>query len=397
MKTRKINFKLLLFVLYNFAYVLYMIGIIPRIVNLALLLVFIISCLYKYIIERNKILFTEKDLFKTEFFSALKIVGFFLLVSIIIQIYHHDYQRYLFNEILYNLIPPVIAFFWINTTEKKDCFPYFVVFFLRTIFYFILKNKNNFSLDNIMMISWNDSKSSVFEIVLAHDFLFLEIIFLYFKKEKFAIISLIFCLLSFKRLSFILAIIILILYYVLRKKENILNNSVNKLLLIITLLFFCIVPFFIQWLISDNGISFFYSKGIDLNKFTTGRTNIVRYVINNIKYFNGYGSSDYFMEHSFGVYALLGSMHCDTLKLYYEVTEIGVIIYFFEMLKIARKHYLIFFMLFYLFLEVTVSHFLDQLSVWNMFFMFAAYVYSYGLSTENEKMQNNSTKKGIGI
>lgn len=371
------NLKLFIFFLYNLTYVLYMAGYINRVINLVILSIFIIVCLYEYL---NKIIRKkQKVTFGKEFKSAMIIVVAFFIISLIIQVIHKDFELYVISELLYNIIPPVLTFFWINTINEEDVMPYFYIFFIRSITYFLLKNANDLSISSIMQIDWNNSKSSIFESPLAHDFLFLEIIFLYTKKQKLALISMFFCLLSFKRISFILSILVYIGYIFLNKRKkinDILNKEVGKFVIIMTFFVMSISPLILNWIVSDSGISYFSKNGIDINDFTTGRVGIIRYLRGHMKYYNGYGSTDNYLTNStYGNLSNLGSMHCDMLKLYYEVTELGVLIFIYEMLKIFKKKYITYCMLLYLFLELISSHFLDQLSVWNMFFMFTAYLY----------------------
>lgn len=382
MKINKKNtfnfFKLFIFLMYNVAYVLYMAGYINRTINLAILSIFLLMCIYQYFFNRRSGV-KKKVTFGKEFKAAMAVVVAFFIISGIIQLVHGNVQTYLLSELLYNIIPPVLAFFWINTTDYEELKPYFYIFFIRSLFNFILRKGSNFTLQNIMSISWSNSKSSVFETPLAHDFIFLEIIFLYFKKTKIATISTLLCLLSFKRISFILAVLILIGYHALRRSnvaKNYIQRGVCKKTMVITFVIMCIMPLILNWMVSSSGLSYFRKKGIDLNEFTTGRVGIIQFVNKNIPYYNGYGSSDHFLTTSgITTYVKLGSMHCDLLKLYYEVTIVGVIIFTYCMIYIAKRKKIIFFMLIYLFMELISSHFLDVLSVWNMFFMFAAYVY----------------------
>lgn len=375
--------KLFVFCIYNITYVLYMVGYMSRYVNLMLLAVFIGMCIYQFIYSNKKI-GEKKYIFLSEFKRAMVIVLSFLFISITIQIIHNDIQFYVVSELLYNMIPPVLAFFWINTTEDEERKKYFYIFFFKSLMYFVLSNLDNFSIENIKKIDWNDSNSSLFESPLAHDFLFLEIIFLQLKNKKLAIASFLLCLLSFKRISFILAGVILIMSLKKSsKKSDMLAKMVSKKIIILVFVIMIVSPFIIKWISSSSGIEFFYEQGIDINEFSTGRIGLIQYVQNNIKYYNGYGSIDYFMENSQSIFiAELGNMHCDILKLYFEVTELGVIIFVYEMLQIAKRNKIVFFMLMYLFLEIISSHFIDVLSVWNIYFMFVAYKYA-----QNEKVK----------
>lgn len=392
MKKNKKNafgtFKLIVFFMYNLAYILYMTGYIRRWINLAILAIFILLCIYQFLYERKKV--GKKNLFVDEFMSAMFIVISFLSISLIIQARHGNFKTYLFSELLYNIIPPTLAFFWINTTQKDDLKKYFYIFLIRTILYFFLINGSNLNIQNIISINWKDSSSSIFEVPLAHDFLFLEIIFLYMKKPRIAAICMVLCILSFKRISFILSLLFFILYILFGKKtfgEKNKNIEVSKKTRVFVFIIMCITPFLLNWIISDSGISYFGTKGIDLNKFTSGRVTLIQFVNSHIGYYNGYGSSNNFLR-TIGFKA--GSMHCDILRLYYEVTMVGLGIFAYEMIKISKRKKIIFIMLIYIFMELFSSHFLDALSVWNLFFMFAAFVYSKDENTIEYNNNNNN-------
>lgn len=392
------SLKLVLFALYNAAYVLYMTGFIGRIVNLLILALFILLCALQYCFSGKK----EKrarPLFLREFRHSLFVVFSFLMISVVIQLSHEDLRLYLLSELLYNIIPPVLAFFWINSTDKKDLKKYFYIFFARAVAYFLIKNGAHLSLENIRAINWGNSFSSIFETTLAHDFLVLEIIFFYLGSTKLAVLSTILCLLSFKRISFILSLLVLIGFFVTRivKKKNIngiLNKGVCSRVKTVTACVVCIAPLLLNWAVSDPGVAYLRSKNIDINDFSTGRVFIIRHVNKNIEYYNGYGSSDHYLETSNNeLLSKIGNMHCDFLKLYYETTMLGVIIFTYCMTQIFSKKKVVFGIYLYALMEMLSSHFLDVLSVWNMLFMFAAYVYAYeksGMEQGDEK--HNKTK-----
>lgn len=377
------NIKFVIFLLYNMAYVFYMLGMLNRILYLGLLMLFLAICIFEYIVKNEGVFGKKKDYFWHEFLRAMFIVLVFFCISVCIQLYHGGIKGFLFSELLYNVIPPAVAFFWINTSYKEERYTYFFVFLLRNVLYFVIANIGNFSLSNILAISWGDSKSSIFETPYAHDFFFLEIIFFYFNKKKLAMLCMILCMLNFKRISFILSLCVfgfclllehdkkIRLYF--EKKRNV-RSQIRYMLLIVL----CIMPFVISFAVSDAGLRFFDNVlGINLDEFTTGRVGVIRYTIKNIGFFNGYGSSDSFLKNSINpTYQVLGSMHCDILRIYLETTMIGVIVYFKEMMEIAKKSWIIFGMLMYLFMELIFSHFINALGVWIMFFMFAAMIYA---------------------
>lgn len=377
------NIKFVIFLLYNMAYVFYMLGMLNRILYLGLLMLFLVICVFEYVVKNKGVFGKKEDCFWHEFLRAMLIVVVFFFISVCIQLYHGGIKGFLFSELLYNIIPPAVAFFWINTSYKEERYTYFFVFLLRNVLYFVIANIGNFSLSNILAISWGDSKSSIFETPYAHDFFFLEIMFFYFKKKKLAVLCMLLCMLNFKRISFILSLCVCVFCLLLEYNKKFRCfferfKSVKRKLRYILLVVLCIMPFAIDLAISDAGLEFFKNvMGIDLDEFTTGRVGVIRYTIKSIGFFNGYGSSDNFLKNSINpTYQVLGSMHCDILRIYLETTMLGVIVYFKEMMEIAKKSWIIFGMLMYLFMELIFSHFINALGVWTMFFMFASMIYT---------------------
>lgn len=383
------KFKLIAFIIYNFVYVFYMLGHMPRVMYLALLMFFIIICVAEYADNKDYILFQEKDNFIEEYRRGMLIVLALLLISVFFQIIHREFGGYLVGSLLYVFLPPTMAFFWINTTEEDERFTYILVILGKNVLYFILANLGNFTLSNILKISWSDSKSSVFETPYAHDFFFLELIFLYFGNYKISFVCMLLCMLNFKRISFILSVLVFIGWMIMKKfpeLDELIHSEceINVILRRVVLVVWCVIPIGVLFMVSDFGLELFRNTfGIELNDFTTGRTSIIRYVLENIGNFNGFGSSDHYLKTSDNeALRILGSMHCEVLSLYLETTVIGVFIYMYQMMEIVRKNLLIFFMMMYLILELIFSHFLNQLGVWSMFFMFMAMIYC-----ENKKAE----------
>lgn len=377
------NLKLLVFFLYNVSYVIYMLGYLGRAINLVLLFLYIFLCFIEYYKKNDGIFFAKKDLFRNEFLYAMLSIIVLIGISIIIQVYNKEFNICVFDKIIYNIIPPVLAFFWINTTYSEERYTYFLILLLRNVVYFFAVNFSKLTIDNLLAISWSDSSSSVFETLYAHDFFFLEIIFFFLGKTWLGIISMILCILNFKRISFILSLVVLCLYLFVKRSDKLKAcflqvKNINSKVCFFIMIVICIMPMVLQWLISDAGITFFANNfNIDLNLFTTGRIEIITYTLDNMEYFNGYGSIDHFIKNCPNTYYnTLGSMHCDILELYLETTIVGVVFFFGNMLRIAKKNLVVFGLMMYIFMELIASHFMYSLSVWIMFFMFAAMVYT---------------------
>ena len=380
----KIDTKLIVFITYNIAYLMYSAGIISQSINLCILCLFLIQCMITYF--RN----TDMKLKKSSIgFNDIKniFLMYFLLfiISVVVQLINSDFRLYLFSDLSYLVIPPILAFFWINTVEKNKQKQYLYIMFARLVIQFLVANLTNMNLEVIKAISWNDTKSSVFESSIAHDFLLLEIIFLYFNDKKCAFLSMILCLLSFKRTSFILSILFFIIYcfknnliyisYISKNKRKKISNKLPRWFNVCIILIFCIAPYFMKWCAIDGGTKVVFDMtGIDIEHEATGRFELIRYTYQNIQYFNGLGSIINFFENS--IYSRLGNMHCDVLRLYWETTIIGVIAFAFTMTKFSSKHKILSLIWIYIVIELITSHFLHLFSFMITFYMFAAIVTS---------------------
>lgn len=375
------------------AYAFYMGHVfVSRNLYLATLLLYIsfsfLEILYK---RKTRYFFVKQSL------MALSIVVVFFLISIIIQAKNGVFASYLYVELLYFVIPPLLAFLFVNTLKNIDFQILLVIIFMKMVVYFLLKFGGDISLNNILQINFFDSKSSAFEVVIAHDFFILSLIFLYFKSLRLALLSFFFCFLSFKRLPYLLSLIILVLYLVQKYNLILITQRFGKRFRVFieqeaSNYFVAVVVggmlfayFAMNWLYSDSGILWFYDTfGEELNKFATGRPDIVRYVMEHCM-FNGLGSSTAFMKGLPGAFGILGSMHCDVLRLPYEITVYGFAFYIFTVSKIFKVNNFTMLLLCYFFLEMIISHFADNLNAWIVIYLLVAYQYKEQLLELDEK------------
>ncbi len=361
-----IDGKLILFVLYNLAYVFYMTGYLPRMINLILLSVFVLWNGVE-VIYKNKGKIGSKLCFWNETKGIMFAVLLIAVVSIVIQIIHLNIDLSLFSYYLYLIIPITTAFVWINNTNESQRFIYFYVFFARFLLSFILNNFGKLSVNAISSITFGDSFSSKFETSDAHCFFLLMLVFLAYKKRTAAIFSGLLCMLCFKRLCFILTPILFFAFrFIPRKKPS------EKLIKILTLVF--IISPIIIYFISQNVQVISNSLGLDIDKFASGRFSLIQYAVDGMQgSYNGYGSiSAYLEKHPYGEYIQITDVHCDVLRMLFETTIIGVSSFFIYFFKLAKKNYLVLIIVCYFSLEMVVSHFVDVLAVWLILYMFCA-------------------------
>lgn len=372
-----------LFTLYNFIYVLYRVNIVNRLLYMGVLGLFFLFEVY-VIIDKGRI---RDRFFNKQFSETMLVAMLFLAISLLIQLFHGNFQPYLFEELLYFIVPCLVAFVSVNFNSEKDIKLYFYIILIKLVLYFVLRFWGTFSLSAIMSISLNDSNSSIFEIVIAHDFLFMMIIFMYFDDFKASIISFVCCILSFKRLPFLLSIIIMIVYILgkfaggirlgklTKGISNWLNGRFPKYIIIAMFFVMLLLPAVMEWVYSDSGVNWFYNTfSMDLNKETSGRVNIVNFALQNFTP-NGLGSiTNFFETNRLEIYRRVANMHCDVIRLEKEITILGYAVYSFVLVKVFRETRLTTLLLVYLVSEMVLSHMADNLNIWLMTYLFTAYL-----------------------
>lgn len=372
----KCKIRLFVFFLYNLCFVLYMQNMISNVYYLVTLALF---SLMNGVMILNKKIQIKQGI--KEFRLGIIFILVFFIISIIMQLFNKDLElKILFNDIIRLGLPIINAFLFVNTIEKADQKIFFDIFLFRFILQFILINASNISLQNILSISWSDS-SSAMESSLAHDFMIMEMYFLMKKERKKAFISMVFCMLSMKRLSFILAP----LFFIFSKCVNN-EKEVKQVFLNILKLVAIISPLFMLMMYSNEFQNFLLnSYNIDLNSFMSGRVQIYQLLVNNIPYFNGLGSVNAFLgefaKNSFGT-TWNGILHNDFLRIYFETTIIGVIVFSNNLVEMSKKNYWHYMMVAYLILVAITSHILNYFSVWVTLYMII-------MSYENKKIVKN--------
>lgn len=358
----KIRF--LVFLLYNLLYVTYMLGYTSQSFYLGTLIVFCVMNLAN-IMQRRHGLITES---LPEFRLGMGYVITFLIISLGIQLFNMDYESYLFSGLIRIALPIVNALLFVNSVDKEDFGYFFNALLLRFVFHFIWQNFANLNLAGLLSISWSESNSAM-ESSMAHDFMILEIYFLSKKENKKALISMIFCMLSMKRFSFILAPIL----FFFAKRLSVMDKPVKKAFLRGLKLVAIISPFLMFALYSQASQDFFRSAfNIDLNLKMGGRISIFDTLVNNIPYFNGYGSINAFLSdfvaNRFGT-TWNATLHNDFIRIYYETTIVGVIVLANNLVELSKRSYWNFIMIFYLLFVGITSHILNYFSVWITFYM----------------------------
>lgn len=311
-------------------------------------------CLLQIFLKKKIFLKNNMSLeFSKELKNIFFVVTVFLFLSLCTSLFHGRFTTNTIEELIKIIIPAIYAFCVLNTFNFKDIYNCMVVVLFVSLWGYILEvGLETFTGDNIRSIKYSDSFSPFESHYFAGTSIALCAFFMYYRKNKiYSALSLIFALLTFKRVSVLFALIFFLLPLFFDVNKFINKRWIN----IIRVFFVCatIVYFFLlSPHFSDVFVSLFNS---DVNDFTKGRSNYIEKIINGGFTSYGFGSSTEFIGKS---------IEMDLIKIYIELSIIGLIVFVFNFWNIAgNKLYTNIFM-FYNFVNLLTSHSLRNVFSW---------------------------------
>lgn len=351
------------------------INILDNLKNVYILL-FIIWCIIQLLYLKNKKIYIFR-------FELQKVIFLFLILIIIALYYIVKNNTSNYYSISYSisriLIPVILSFLLLNVMNFNKLYKAMIYFLVFCFFFFILEKlvQGRFNLDNIIQAfnfsianSTGSQLESNYFSPLAIDFCFF---FGYYRKDKVTLlISVLFAILTYKRIITIFALIILIFGHLIVKMK-----IFGWIKYIVGVVFFIVVIYYINLNLGYTDTSFIYNNlGISLEKFTMGRTQLFQnaYLLNIPK--SGI-FSDLPVLHSLGFRAI----EMDFPEFYLESGYISIIFIIYFLLKLSKKSmYLLLLMLFTL-LEMLTSHWFDQFFFWIIIYILIGGV-NYNLGEE---------------
>ncbi|BCN70593.1 hypothetical protein RE943_40660 [Prescottella equi] len=268
------------------------------------------------------------------------------------------------SEVLYIVVPIVIALGISNTVTLRLADIYMTIFLLRYLLYFVLSDE--FSVSAIMAISWSNS-TSAFESSFAHDLLVVGTYFIVRRKKFRAGLSVAFTMLALKRASFILAPLLALFG---RRLSSVAPPRIRS---IVALFVIGVASPFIVMAVYSPAISQALATnfGMDLDGFTSGRLSIYELAIHCSDVTDGFGSlNDCLGELAIRTYGTTwnGLLHNDTLRIYMEVGFVGVAAYLGALSYISRGSFPAFILMTYTFFVLITSRLVTHMSFWVVLF-----------------------------
>lgn len=304
---------------------------------------------------------SERKIYKGQkmLFSVLFVSFSFLVISLTKIIITGHPSMAVFEYLFKILIGIFVAFCVINLVEDDALFVSFVFILIGSIIAYLFEiGIENITLENIKKINFFNSYSPFESHLFASISVILCIYFCYFRKNIFlSIISLIFALATFKRLSVVFSLLFFVATTFFRKNKRI----SNKWSCFFALLFIILTCIYYYFLLPENQSKFESIFNIDsMTQFTMGR-NLYFIQLFNSNYINfGIGS----IQNAVGI-----SLEMDLIEMLIESTPIGLAIFCFIYWKIPENKIYSTLFFFFLFLNMLMSHSLSNGLNWAVYFI----------------------------
>lgn len=313
--------------------------------------------------------------------------GAVVLIAItIIKQVKNGFHSYSINESIFLITPIIFTICYTKNMDNKKIENSMKISLFIFILSFIYKFYSEMTIDNILKISFLNSYSP-FESELAFIFLVYECYFLSIKNNKYAILSMIFCILSFKRLSFIFSVII----FLMSKFTNI-HKEVDKKSVILLSLFFIILPIITCYAIDHDIDGYLYSKyKISLYDITLTRSQRIELVLNSDQIKYGLGSTTTYLTHELNLIhesdTQQRNLHNDLVKIYLECGIIGLSIFIFTYTYSFIKTRIAFWLITYIFIECYLNHLFGAgtAQLWIIIYIFLVGQYTIKQADENPR------------
>ena len=321
-------------------------------------------------------------------------ITFLFAITAILQMIN-GFNSYAINEAVYYYTPLIFIIVYSQISEEQDVETILNYLFVLYIIVFLKNFAGQLTLANLKSISFANSYSP-FESELAFVFLIFECFYLYMGKRKNAIISLILCILSFKRISMLAAIVFFII-----SKWIVVKKAVNKKIVIVTTVVFVLLPVLTCLMLNDTLEAWFYQTfHVTLNEITLTRSSRIEAVINSgqIKY--GLGSVTTYLTKYLN--ALHGSnfsnrnLHNDLVKIYLECGILGSIVFTYIYMKAASVSRMLFVMMCYIFFECYFNHLFGAGStdIWILIYLIMSIA---GMTTRNAESDGGENGANNGL
>lgn len=331
------------------------------------------SSLYKYFVLFLCVLeaffgyikkYKKKNIFLTNEFKALMLVICVICIYTMFRsVLVEKFSFRTIQEILFLAFPMFYAYFGINVFDKRDLSKNMKIgFWITFLFYLISLDLNiNSIIKALFNSSFSNSSSDLESHVFCGMALAFCMYFCYFDEKKiYKFISLLFVIMTFKRLFIVMSVFIFVLSF-FKVKEKVVPKKV-VIFTTISLIFLTVAYFYIIQPVNVNRIESKYN--IDISKLTSTRSDRLRMLENSSYISYGFGSSTEYMYNNFG-----GALEMDFVKIIIELGYIPVFVLIICYLRISKTNYYTFSFMIFQILNLIFSSSLTGAFTWSLIFL----------------------------
>ena len=300
----------------------------------------------------------EKTIYNKELFNIIIVITTIVVISLVMIIISGKYYSSFLEGIVKLLLPVIYVYLVLNLFEFKDIYKCMCGTLILSFIGYILEiGINKFTINNFMKIDFLHSYSPFESHFSAGTSIAMCAFFMYYRKNKiFKYMSILFAILTFKRMAVIFALILLFLPRIIDVNKNIkrkYKNIIKIIFVILTLGYF--------WLLTPQA-SVIFEKifGQSQTSMTMGRSDFLQSLLNMNFVSSGYGS----ISNTLG-----RGLEMDLISIYLETTIIGLIVFINGYWNCAGNKIYTFIYMMFQFLNLLVSHSLSNSFNWILAFL----------------------------
>lgn len=373
----KIKIKTLLFVLLILAYCLTSsdsgVDESPAI-KYGVLLMCIMYSAYDYYKKSNR-----KSYMKKEYQGLLIFVGIIIFYSLIRSIISSKFSFRTIQEVIFLVSPMIYGYFVINTWSKHDIDKALKKGLIISFVCYIISLGMSLQEIYIALVNANfgTSYSELESFTYCGLALGFCLYFCYYNNNKlYTILSVLFVVMTFKRLFMVIAVVLLIISQ-FKFRENRINKSVFRIV-VASLFIFAIVYFIIM---QPQMVPVIKDKyGVDIAQITMRRSDRMRWLVNSDFKSYGFGSTTEYMYRLF-----IGALEMETSKIIIELGYLPVLAFLYFYMKFAKSNVYVFVYMFLMMLNMVVSSGLTGTFSWCIVFISISMISIYPKETRRKE------------
>lgn len=273
-----------------------------------------------------------------------------VVVSFVIMIFN-GYGNYWVEQVYFLIIPLAFAYTVFKNDYSLKRFKSIINYLLvvSSILYTIFIIYTFFIQGKPLNFSFIQSESP-FESEIAHFYLLMYIFYTFIGDTRGRIFSALFCVLAWKRISLICLILITIAGFMRLR-----NNRIKIGYIIAIAVIFSLIPFLNEYMLSSDFIHWFNEvTGLDFAQFSNFRYYALKAAIDAGLKSKGLGTFFNVKVPWYDHYEII-NLHNDLMRLYLEVTIVGLFLYLLFTGAVARRKFSMFVIL-YLYIEMCGNH-----------------------------------------